>query len=116
VLDLKTKAEVARFHQYVLPTVTPANQVQGYIAKKYTPWGLGAAFEGAKTITGVLEDFDKFLVEHKLIDVATKEKLCKWTFVTCGNWDLKTMLPLQSVISKFTIPSVRWLLMSMVMA
>lgn len=104
VVNLKTKEEVARFHRYVCPTVVPSEQMASYIAKKYEPWGLASKYDNAKNFKETIEDFEVFLVQHGLVDPTTKSKMGAWTFLTCGNWDLKTMLPSQALTSQIEVP------------
>jgi ERI1 exoribonuclease 3 len=104
IIDMKTNAEVARFHQYVRPTIVPADQIANYVAKKYEPWGLASKFDTAKNFQETLADFESFLISNKLIDGSSKAKIGSWTFLTCGDWDLKTMLPMQCLLSQIDAP------------
>ena len=52
--------------------------------------------DGADTFPGVWQRFNEFLESHGFLD---PEKMDTHIFVTCGDWDLKTMLPKQLVIS-----------------
>nr|CAH8873428.1 unnamed protein product [Trichobilharzia regenti] len=73
----------AVFHQYVRPTVNPeltdfCTELTGIIQ---------AMVEDQSDLPTVLKMFDAFLDENNL-----KTSLNKFAFVTCGDWDLKTML------------------------
>ena len=52
---------------------------------------------GQPVIENVLKDFDLWLNETGL-----NEK--KWAFVTCGDWDLKWMLPDEAGYKKIEFP------------
>lgn len=106
VLNMKTLEETGRFHRYVAPTIIPEDHFSNYVEKKYAPWGMKGELLSADRFESVLADFERFLVEHRLVDPDTGKKRGSWEFVTCGDWDLKTMLPMQCEISMITKPAV----------
>ncbi|CAH8652708.1 unnamed protein product [Heterobilharzia americana] len=76
----------ANFHQYVKPTVNPqlsdfCTELTGIIQDMV---------EDQPDLPTVLKMFDSFLREKNL-----NVHPSKFAFVTCGDWDLKTMLPVQ---------------------
>ncbi|KAI0704960.1 exonuclease [Cytidiella melzeri] len=83
----KDKLE-ATFHEYVKPTVVP----------RLTPFctkltGITQeTVDAASTFPEVWTRFQEFLRSHNLLD---PENLGTFAFLTCGDWDLKTMLPNQ---------------------
>jgi len=46
-----------------------------------------------------------WLIKHSLLDKKTYKKIGKWTFLTCGDWDLFTCLPENCTHFKYDIPS-----------
>jgi len=85
LLNAKTLQVEDEFHMYVKPTANPkltafCTQLTG-IQQEWV--------EKGTIITSVLEQYDKWISSKKL-------KANSFTFVTCGDWDLKTCLPSQS--------------------
>lgn len=50
--------------------------------------------EAEASLETVLDDFHRWLDEEKLVPSATGAD-ARFAFVTCGDWDLKTLLPTQ---------------------
>ncbi|PAV58666.1 hypothetical protein WR25_10048 [Diploscapter pachys] len=95
VIAIKTDGwkETAIFHQYVKPTVnstltTFCTSLTGIIQE---------TVDNGKTLPEVLEDFDVWLGENQI-------KQTNFTFVTCGDWDLKFALPDECQAKKIEIP------------
>lgn len=57
--------------------------------------------DAAETFVPVFERFQQFLKKHNLPSTAesTSDPSPSYAFLTCGEWDLKTMLPAQLAIS-----------------
>lgn len=53
----------------------------------------------------VFANFQKWMEQTGLICPETKRSLSRFTFVTCGNWDLQIMLPDQCKLFDLRIPS-----------
>ncbi|KAH8102451.1 exonuclease [Cristinia sonorae] len=89
--DFKEDKVNATFHAYVRPVENP----------RLTPFcteltGIDQeTVDAAATFPEVWERFQAFLMEHGVY-----ENLDDYSFITCGNWDLKTMLPRQLEISE----------------
>ena len=83
-VNSKTFATEDTFHKYVRPTVHPqltrfCTELTGITQDKV---------EGQPTLKEVLEQFNAWMEKNGLLDGKVS-----FTFVTCGDWDLKTMLP-----------------------
>eukprot|EP00455_Lapot_gusevi_P007605 TRINITY_DN1323_c0_g2_i3.p1 TRINITY_DN1323_c0_g2~~TRINITY_DN1323_c0_g2_i3.p1 ORF type:complete len:221 (+),score=41.13 TRINITY_DN1323_c0_g2_i3:172-834(+) len=98
VFDTATLEDVATFHMYVKPQHRPVltrfcTQLTGITQDMVDNGGLW---------NDVFEGVQKFLAEHGLVhnDPAT----ANFAFVTCGDWDLKTMLPAQCSLFGQDIP------------
>jgi inhibitor of KinA sporulation pathway (predicted exonuclease) len=81
IVDVKTRKIVDRIEQFVRPTVRP-------FCHKLT------------TITQAQVDGDVSLAEA----LKAHEKYPNSIFVTCGDWDLKTMLPQDAARNKLKVP------------
>lgn len=82
----KTFDVEAQFHQYVCPQVGTelssfCTELTGIIQDMV---------DGQPDLATTLQSFNKWMEEQGLLDESTKS-----IFVTCGDWDLKTMLPKQ---------------------
>ena len=82
------------FHSYVMPTAHPqltafCTRLTGISQEMVT---------GQPTMLKVLEMFDEWMKKEKLKD---NPNIC---FVTCGDWDLKTMLPSQCTYLRAHVP------------
>lgn len=98
----KTFEIQSTFHQYVQPKVyrqlTPfCIQLTGITQDKV---------DGQPDLETTLKLFDSWMVEQRLI-----QDDIKFAFVTCGDWDLKKMLPQQSSYFGFEYPDYlkRWI-------
>ena len=88
-----TMEVVSVFHEYVRPVHNP-------ILSKFCIQLTGITqdmVDDQPTFTEVLKNFESWYREHNLNPQIA-------TFVTCGLWDLKTMLPQQCENSKVPIP------------
>ena len=90
------------FHEYVKPTANP-------ILTEFCTELTGITqdmVQDKDELSKVLEGFHMWLQENKLLEPAVK-----FCFVTCGDWDLKTMLPKQCRSFKIPLPNYfeRWL-------
>jgi inhibitor of KinA sporulation pathway (predicted exonuclease) len=84
------------FHQYVRPVKLP---VLSQFIRDLT--GIEQkTVDAAKPFSEVLKDFVDFCQERGLF----AEKSC--VFVTCGGWDLRTMMPRQCMLSGVEIPEM----------
>ena len=72
------------FHSYVRPTAHP---VLTPFCTDLTGITQGMV-EGKPTLKEVMAQLESWLEENKLLDPSVR-----FCFVTCGDWDLKTMLP-----------------------
>ncbi|VDN27724.1 unnamed protein product [Gongylonema pulchrum] len=95
----KSFEEVGRFHRYVRPTERPiltsfctelTGIVQDVVAKQ-------------ETLPEVLVAFHKWLVDSNLIDDDISMK-SRFTFITCGDWDLGVILPEEARYRKLRLP------------
>ncbi|XP_052257373.1 ERI1 exoribonuclease 3-like [Dreissena polymorpha] len=101
-INAKTLQVESTFHQYVEPKVykelTPfCTQLTGIIQDMV---------DGKPHLEETLQSFDKWMLDNKLLGADTKS-----LFVTCGDWDLKTMLPSQCSYFKIPVPKYfgQWL-------
>ncbi|XP_033738007.1 ERI1 exoribonuclease 3-like isoform X1 [Pecten maximus] len=85
MLNTETLATEAVFHQYVQPRVH--NHLSHFCTN--LTGIIQEMVDGQDHIEDVLKKYDKWM-EEKLLS-----KGHTFTFVTCGDWDLKTMLPSQ---------------------
>nr|AAW27567.1 SJCHGC03520 protein [Schistosoma japonicum] len=83
------------FHHYVRPTINPVlsdfcTELTGIIQ---------SMIEDEPELPSILKMFDLFLDKNNL-------KICpyKFAFVTCGDWDLKIMLPQQCKLLGIDVP------------
>ena len=98
-LTFKTEAI---FHTYVQPTIHPklnpvCTEITGITQEMVN---------GQPTLPEVLNRLDKWMRDEKLLD-----KGVTTCFVTCGNWDLNTCLPVQCTYQKLCYPDYlkRWI-------
>ncbi|XP_065219576.1 ERI1 exoribonuclease 3 [Planococcus citri] len=93
-VDTRDFTVVSKFHQYVKPVKHP----------EITPFctsltGISQhAVDNSKEFPEVLDDFKTWLNKHY------GENSNESIFVTCGNWDLRTMLPNQCQLCNLEIP------------
>ena len=97
MVNARTLETDAVFHKYVSPTAHP--QLTPFCTRLT---GITQAMvEGCPTLAETLQMFDTWYNEKGLADPSVSS-----AFVTCGNWDLETMLPSQC--SYFDIPRPRY--------
>lgn len=87
------------FHRYVRPTVNPVlspfcTELTGIIQDMV---------DEANKFNRVYADFQKWLQETQLIDEQQKP-ISKFTFVTCGDWDLRKIFPVQCHLCGHEVP------------
>ncbi len=90
LLDCRTLAVVGEFHHYVRPVHHPilspfCTQLTG-ITQEMVDSGV--------PIATVFTELEAWLVARDLVEAGTGKKLRSFLFVTCGDWDLKTALPI----------------------
>ncbi|RUP52122.1 exonuclease [Jimgerdemannia flammicorona] len=93
IYDLSTDAVTATFHEYVRPVAHP----------KLTQFCMELTgitqdtVDAAEPFPAVWSRLHAFLASHNFInlDPTSTSTLSSFAFLTCGNWDLKTMLPAQ---------------------
>ena len=93
-VNAATMAIEGTFHTYVRPTAHP-------ILTPFCTRLTGITQEmvnGKPSLLEVLNMFDQWMVTEKLKD---NTNIC---FVTCGDWDLKTMLPIQCKHLEVDVP------------
>ncbi|KAK7571894.1 hypothetical protein V9T40_014366 [Parthenolecanium corni] len=91
----------AKFHKYVKPKFNPISP----FCTELTGIAPGTV-ENESEFPEVFEQFTKWL--EMQLQTGTPEEMI---FVTCGNWDLKSMLPRQCALYNLTIPEAmrRWI-------
>lgn len=101
-VNAQTFKTEAVFHSYVQPTIHPklnpiCTEITGITQEMVN---------GQPTLPRVLEMLDKWMRDEKLLD-----KGVTTCFVTCGDWDLKTCLPIQCKYQKIGYPDYlrRWI-------
>ncbi|CAF4141444.1 unnamed protein product [Adineta steineri] len=102
LLEAKTNTIIDIYHSYVRPTIqSRLNDICIGIT------GITQDIvDNSPTFDIVWNDVQNFLVKHSLISLTeNKSNLYSFTWITCGNWDLKTMLPLQLKQSGFDRPT-----------
>ncbi|VDP13246.1 unnamed protein product [Onchocerca flexuosa] len=87
-LSAKNFEEVGRFHRYVRPTERPiltsfCTDLTGIVQETVA---------NQETLPEVLGAFNKWLIDSNLINSDNSMK-SRFTFVTCGDWDLGVLLP-----------------------
>lgn len=85
-INSRTLETESKFHTYVQPTVHKrlrpfCTELTGIIQDMV---------DNQPTLSEVLKDFHEWMLKNKLLEPEVKP-----IFVTCGDWDLKTMLPNQ---------------------
>ena len=101
-VNSRTFETEAVFHTYVHPTIHPklnpvCTEITGITQEMV---------DGQPTLPQVLEMLDKWMRDEKLLD-----KGVTTCFVTCGNWDLNTCLPIQCKYQNLNYPDYlrRWI-------
>jgi len=89
LVNARTMEAEAEFHTYVKPTHNPTlSQFCTDLTGIQQEW-----VDNGKDVTTVVKEYEAWLIEKALLDPVAHTK--QFTFVTCGDWDLKTMLPNQ---------------------
>ena len=96
LLNTRTLEVESEFHMYVRPVEKP--QLTKFCSK-LTAIEQSTVDNGFE-LSDVLEKFHNWLLENKLLDEDVS-----WTTVWCGDWDLKTMLPNESLRKGITTRS-----------
>ena len=104
LVDAQTFERLDEFRSYVKPTINPTlrpfcTELTGIEQ---------ATVDGAPEFMEVFQQHQEWLRSHSL---SLNEKEPTWVFVTCGDWDLATMLPLQLQhlkISSVPVVYTRW--------
>ncbi|UJR29425.1 hypothetical protein I4U23_010637 [Adineta vaga] len=93
LLEAQTNQIIDIYHSYVRPTIKSrlndiCIQITGITQDMV---------DNSPTFDIVWKDVQQFLSKHSLICLENENKtsLFSFTWITCGNWDLRTMLPLQ---------------------
>lgn len=84
MINAKTFETEATFHQYVEPTVN--KQICQYCIQ--VTGITQSMLDGQPLLEETLKRLDTWMKDNRLLDKDTT-----FTFVTCGDWDLKTQLP-----------------------
>jgi inhibitor of KinA sporulation pathway (predicted exonuclease) len=98
LVDGKRLEVLSEFHHYVMPTVH----------RRLTPYcteltGVAQSqVDGKPELREVLSLFETWLHQHGVLGSGSPPS---FTFVTCGNWDLKTCLPAQAASLGIKLPS-----------
>ncbi|KAJ5072130.1 3'-5' exonuclease eri1-related [Anaeramoeba ignava] len=95
ILNTKTLKIEDTFHSYIRPEIFPR-------LTKFCENLTGIEQEivdKSPVFIQVLFCFEKWLISHNLID-SQRKKIGNWTFITCGNSDLQTLLTYQLVNSR----------------
>ncbi|CAF2932875.1 unnamed protein product [Rotaria sp. Silwood2] len=101
LLSAETNTIVDIYHSYVRPSIkTTLNELCISIT------GITQSIvDNSPTFDIVWKDVQQFLLKHSLISLAGHNSNChSFTWITCGNWDLRTMLSLQLKQSGFDHP------------
>lgn len=97
LLNSSTLKVEDEFHTYVQPIHQKLNDICiGITGIKQETVDKAPKFEK------VMYDLHQWMLKHKLIDEKNQTQNC--IFVTCGDWDIKTMIPTQCDREKFPIP------------
>ncbi|CAH2053658.1 unnamed protein product [Thlaspi arvense] len=105
ILDAKTMQVVDLFHRFVRPTKMSEKAINKYIEGKYGEVGVDRVWhDTAIPFKQVVEEFEGWLAEHSLWGKETDGALNDAAFVTCGNWDIKTKIPEQCLVSDINLP------------
>lgn len=60
--------------------------------------------EEQQDLPHVLRAFENWLAEGSLIRNDVSPTVSRWTFVTCGDWDLGVLLPSEAEYRKLLLP------------
>jgi inhibitor of KinA sporulation pathway (predicted exonuclease) len=101
LLESESNTIIDTYHSYVRPTIkTKLNE------KCINITGITQDIvDKSPTFDIVWKDVQRFLAKHSLISFENNNSnLRSFTWITCGNWDLRTMLPLQLKQNGFNRP------------
>ncbi|CAN1288020.1 Uncharacterized exonuclease domain-containing protein At3g15140 [Linum perenne] len=105
LIDTRTMTVVDLFHRFVRPCSMSAERIDEYIANKYRKFGVDQVWHNtAIPFVEVAEQFEAWLIQHRLWGRTHSCRLHNAAFVTCGNWDVKTQVPHQCKVSKIQLP------------
>jgi len=97
IISGKTLAVVAEFQQYVQPVLHP--QLTKFCTELT---GIQQAWvDDGKEFPAAFKAYRAWLLDNGLNMTGKKN----FAFVTCGDWDLKTMLPIQCSVSSLDVPT-----------
>ncbi|KAI5662492.1 hypothetical protein M9H77_21815 [Catharanthus roseus] len=106
LFDAKTMSVVDFFHRFVRPSKMTEQRINEYIEGKYGKLGVDRVWhDTAIPFHNVIQEFEDWLVKHRLWGEKPGGLLNKAAFVTCGNWDVKTKIPQQCEVSNIKLPS-----------
>eukprot|EP00128_Syssomonas_multiformis_P016288 Colp12_sorted_trinity150504_noHs@32274 len=99
LMNTKTYEIESTFHFYVRPV---ANRKLSSFCTELT--GITQEIvDGGHTLTDVLASHNQWLRTHGLIN-EQGNKVGNWTYLTCGDWDLKTCLPNNAEYLNIKVP------------
>ncbi|VDM20584.1 unnamed protein product [Hydatigera taeniaeformis] len=102
LLEAERCREIDRFHRYVRPIVNP--QLSDFCTK--LTGIIQDMVDSQPTFPTVMKEFEDWVDSH----FSSDEEKSTFALVTCGDWDLRFMLPHQAALSNRQIPSYcrRW--------
>ncbi|KAL5105356.1 ERI1 exoribonuclease 3 [Taenia crassiceps] len=103
LLEARSLREIDCFHRYIRPVVHP--QLSDFCIR--LTGIIQDMVDFQPTFSTTMKDFENWVNSHFPTD---REKL-NFAFVTCGDWDLRFMLPHQASISNYPVPPYcrRWI-------
>ncbi|XVF70131.1 hypothetical protein PTKIN_Ptkin11bG0137500 [Pterospermum kingtungense] len=105
LMDAKSLSVVDFFHRFVRPSKMSEQAINKYIEGKYGEIGVDRVWhDTAQPFEEVIQQFEAWLTQHHLWEKKRAGCLTSASFVTCGNWDLKTKVPQQCIVSGIKLP------------
>ncbi|XP_022717746.1 uncharacterized exonuclease domain-containing protein At3g15140 [Durio zibethinus] len=105
LMDAKSLGLVDFFHRFVRPSKMSEQAINKYIEGKYGEIGVDRVWhDTALPFMEVIQQFEAWLTQHNLWKKEEGGCLACAAFVTCGNWDLKTKIPQQCIVSGIKLP------------
>ncbi|XWS52115.1 hypothetical protein CRYUN_Cryun11dG0039400 [Craigia yunnanensis] len=105
LMDAKSLGVVDFFHRFVRPSKMSEQAINKYIEGKYGEIGVDRVWhDTAQPFEEVIQQFEAWLTQHHLWEKKRGGCLTRASFVTCGNWDLKTKVPQQCMVSGIKLP------------
>jgi RNA:NAD 2'-phosphotransferase (TPT1/KptA family)/inhibitor of KinA sporulation pathway (predicted exonuclease) len=101
LLNATTGETVDVFHHYIKPRQHP--QLSTF-CKNLTKIEQ-ATVDAGIDIEETMDRFSMFLRKHQLVGSGSNAATKRFAFVTCGDWDLKTMLPRQCKLIRRAVPA-----------